>query len=736
MKRLALLFLLFPVPLFAQQATPAPDMTISANAATNFTLYQGWPLIVDVTIMNSLRLQGGGAPSLLVSPQTGAWTDAIQLTATSSSGTTQQWPFRLIGSPATSTLTLSPTNYVIAIWQLSSSDTLALVPDTYQLTATIQINNDSGWSGTVSTSPITIQVSPEPTLTSDQQQLKALLTAQYQTNAGDLGGALTTVQQYLALNPTDPIGMSAAANLLELLGYPDLAYFYALAAVNAFAQADPTPVEAPSNLLTMYQRLFTYMATPPNMTAAVTTTTGAAASIGYSSANQTITLSATVTSPSSAVNEGTVTLTVSGVGSPVSATVLEGIATASYTIPGGTPAGNYALQANYNGTPNFQPSGATSQLTIAPTPLTVTANSTSRQYGQPNAAFTASYNGFASGDSGSTLQGTLACTTTATQSSPVGSYLIACSGVSSPNYLITFVPGTLTITPAPLTITAISASRQYGQPNPLFGASYSGFVNGDTASALSGTLACTSSATPSSPVIGSPYAIKCSGQGSTNYAINYVPGQLMVTPVPLSITAHDATKILNAPLPTFSATYSGFVNGENPSVLSGVLTCTTSATAASSVGIYAITCSGQASTNYSIGYKSGSLTIIYEPDGICDGSPGHQILPPINVDGSSLYQQGRTVPAKFRVCDVNGVSIGTPGVVSSFFLTGVVSGTTTTAMENVVDTNNPDTAFRWDPTGQQWIFNISTGNLTAGNTHIFTIALSDGSTIMFQFGLR
>jgi hypothetical protein len=56
--------------------------------------------------------------------------------------------------------------------------------------------------------------------------------------------------------------------------------------------------------------------------------------------------------------------------------------------------------------------------------------------------------------------------------------------------------------------------------------------------------------------------------------------------------------------------------------------------------------------------------------------------------------------------------------------------------DNVVDTNVPDAAFRWDPTGMQWIFNITTANLTAGSTYMSTITLNDGSTILFQYGLR
>ena len=60
------------------------------------------------------------------------------------------------------------------------------------------------------------------------------------------------------------------------------------------------------------------------------------------------------------------------------------------------------------------------------------------------------------------------------------------------------------------------------------------------------------------------------------------------------------------------------------------------------------------------------LTITYAaPSSTCSGGAGHQILQPINIDGSSVFKQGSTVPAKFRVCDASGNSLGTPGVVTS-----------------------------------------------------------------------
>src|SRR5262249_6884702 len=150
------------------------------------------------------------------------------------------------------------------------------------------------------------------------------------------------------------------------------------------------------------------------------------------------------------------------------------------------------------------------------------------------------------------------------------------------------------------------------------------------------------------------YPITCSGASSTaNYTIIYQAGTLTISPAALIITANDAIKVLNAPNPPFSASYSGFANGETPASLTGTLSCTTTATTTSPVGSYPISCSGQSSSNYSITYVAGTLKILYASGGICNGDAGHQILPPIKADGTLVANQGRTIPAKFRVCDAN-----------------------------------------------------------------------------------
>jgi len=136
---------------------------------------------------------------------------------------------------------------------------------------------------------------------------------------------------------------------------------------------------------------------------------------------------------------------------------------------------------------------------------------------------------------------------------------------------------------------------------------------------------------------------------------------------------------------------------------------------------------------------NGTLSVVYAMAS-CLGSSGHAILQPINGDGTSVFKQGSTVPAKFRVCDTNGASVGpttdVPKVASSFKLIQRSSGTAVNVVNEMVDSTTPDTAFRWDSTAQQWIYNISTKSLTASITYVYLITLNDGSTIQFQFGLK
>ena len=61
----------------------------------------------------------------------------------------------------------------------------------------------------------------------------------------------------------------------------------------------------------------------------------------------------------------------------------------------------------------------------------------------------------------------------------MNSYPITQGTLSAANYTITFVPGTLQVTPAPLTLTADNKTKTVGSANPPLTFFSSGFVNGD-----------------------------------------------------------------------------------------------------------------------------------------------------------------------------------------------------------------------------------------------------------------
>jgi hypothetical protein len=87
------------------------------------------------------------------------------------------------------------------------------------------------------------------------------------------------------------------------------------------------------------------------------------------------------------------------------------------------------------------------------------------------------------------------------------------------------------------------------------------------------------------------------------------------------------------------------------------------------------------------------------------------------------------------VFDANCNSVGTPGVVTNFKLVRTTSGVVSSVNETV-SSATPDTAFRWDSTARQWLFNISTKSLSASTTYYYEIDLNDGTSILFHFGLK
>ncbi|GHM98932.1 hypothetical protein WSM22_04220 [Cytophagales bacterium WSM2-2] len=289
--------------------------------------------------------------------------------------------------------------------------------------------------------------------------------------------------------------------------------------------------------------------------------------------------------------------------------VLSGPATVSSGLITTTGTGPVSVQISQAADANCFASMITSSFTVSPAILTVTANNSNRYYGAANPIFGVTYSGFVNGDTPFSLGTRPTANSLATPTTPVGTASIVPSGGVASNYNFNYVNGSLIIDKVPLTVTATDASRVYGAANPVFTVSYSGFVNSETAANLLTPSTAGSAAVGTSPV-NTTVSIVPSGGTSNNYTFNYVNGSLTITKAPLTVTITNASKTYGAVNPTFTATYSGFVNGESTSVFSTSPSFASLASIFTSVGNYSIDVAtfGNAA-NYSFSYVSGTLTI-------------------------------------------------------------------------------------------------------------------------------
>ena len=161
----------------------------------------------------------------------------------------------------------------------------------------------------------------------------------------------------------------------------------------------------------------------------------------------------------------------------------------------------------------------------------------------------------------------------------------------------------INVTKAPLTVDANTGqTKVYGATEPTLTATFSGFVNSEDESVLTGSLTRVDNEN-----VGT-YAIT-NGYTSGNYDINYTEADFVITKAPLTVDANTGqTKVYGATEPTLTATFSGFVNSEDESVLTGSLTRVDN----ENVGTYAIT-NGYTSGNYDINYTEADFVITKAP---------------------------------------------------------------------------------------------------------------------------
>ena len=247
-------------------------------------------------------------------------------------------------------------------------------------------------------------------------------------------------------------------------------------------------------------------------------------------------------------------------------------------------------------------------LTITKAPLSAKVNDATKIYGSSNPSFSIGYYGLKNGETVPAWTTQPTFQTGATIQSGVGQYTVnAINGVPKNYDLSTITSGTLTVTPAPLTIKANNVTRLYYNDNPTFNFTCNGFVNSENNSVLSPAPTLSTTATQSSN--SGTYEIKVEGASSPNYSISYQNGTLTVTPRTLMASVGNYSRLYNEENPDFEVLYSGFAGNEDESVLNEAPVASTTATKISNVGTYNINVSGGSADNYTFSYTSGTLTI-------------------------------------------------------------------------------------------------------------------------------
>ena len=300
-------------------------------------------------------------------------------------------------------------------------------------------------------------------------------------------------------------------------------------------------------------------------------------------------------------------------GEPLSATQLDAKSTVAgtftYSPAAGTVlgAGTQTLSANFTPTDTTDyttPATTTVRLTVNPAPVTATAGGYSGIYdGSTHALSVCHVTG--------AYTGSLTCSNSPAGSvgPGVGSGTVTPSagGDTLANYSITSTNGSWSITQASSTVTV----------NCLASVTYNGTAQTPCTASVTGAGGLNQSLTVSysnNTNVGSATA-SATFAGDANHIGSSNSAGFTVNKAPLTVTANNTSRAVGAVNPTFTASYSGFVNGETTTVLSGSPSLTTTATTSSAAGLYPITVAVGSLTaaNYTFTFVNGALSVVAAP---------------------------------------------------------------------------------------------------------------------------
>ncbi|MCS3798547.1 MBG domain-containing protein [Niastella sp. OAS944] len=169
-----------------------------------------------------------------------------------------------------------------------------------------------------------------------------------------------------------------------------------------------------------------------------------------------------------------------------------------------------------------------SDLTITPATLAISANTHTKVYGAADPALAYTATGFVNGDNNNIIAGSL----NRVAGENVGVYAINQNTLNAGNnYTITYTGNDLTITPAALAISANAQTKVFGSADPVLTYMATGFANGDNSNIITGNLSRVAGENVGAYVIN-----RNTLYAGNNYTITFTGNSLAITKAPQVIT--------------------------------------------------------------------------------------------------------------------------------------------------------------------------------------------------------
>ena len=350
----------------------------------------------------------------------------------------------------------------------------------------------------------------------------------------------------------------------------------------------------------------------------------------------------------------------------------------AYTIVPSAATGGTFTASNYNIT------YTNGTLTVGQASLTITANNSNKTYGtiQGSPQMGATTFGSTGLQNSETIGsvtltyglGAIAATDVVGSTSTITPSAATGGTFTASNYSISYTSnsGTLTVTTAPLIITADNGSKTYGQVYTVGSGSTaftsSGLQNSETIGSItiSSTGAANTAAVNTYSIV--PSVVTGGTFTAANYAITYINGTLTVNQANLTITANDGSKTYGQTFTTGSGSTAFTSSGlQNSETIASITIFSAGAGNTAAVNAYSIVPSAATggtftASNYNITYTNGTLTV------------GQANLTITADNGSKTYGQAYTVGSGSTAFTSSGlqnsetigsITISSPGAVNT-----------------------------------------------------------------------